>query len=664
MKKIILERLTLRNFKGFREFTLDTNGGNVDAFGDNGTGKTTLFDAFTWLMFGKDSSNRSDQKFEIKELDSVGKVRQHKLEHEVEGVLFVDGRRQSFRRVYVEKWTKKRGSITESFEGHETAYYIDGVPTSKREYDAEVSAVINEDLFKLLTSPTYFNEQLKWEQRRALLLEICGDVTDAEVIHANKDLLPLEAILAERDIDKQKAVLSERMKRINQNLKDIPVRISEAQRSMPDTSEMSRDLLHEDLETLRMRVADKAQELLRIQSGGQTAELKRQVAEIDSKQLQIKSLLQTAALDAVAQQRAHVTELHLELDALRRSLDDNQYKIRINEQRITGLDQERAQLRSEYAAANAEPFAHTTDDNCPACGQLLPENRRQEAHDKALADYNKAKSQRLEVIQRRGHTAKAESDRLAAEIEQLRGKASGCEERQREIQERLAAAETELERLRSNVQDPSNDTDYRRLQDERTAICKQMDELEQGTVAAQRKLREDISELRQEIVGYEAELAKFAQVTRQQERIAELEAEERKLAAEYEQAQHELYLLEEFTRTKVDMLQSRIDSKFKIARFRLFEEQVNGGLHETCQTLSGGVPYDKGLNNAARINVGLDIINTLSEHFGFSAPIFIDNAEAVTKLLGTDAQVIRLIVSELDKKLRIVPKNNAMQEAI
>lgn len=642
MKRIVLERLTLRNFKGFREFTLQANGGAADVYGDNATGKTTIFDAFSWLLFGKDSTNRTD--FEIKELDSTGKVRQHKLEHEVEGVLIVDGRRKSFRRVYAEKWTKKRGSITESFEGHETAYYVDGVPSNKRDYEAEIKALINEDLFKLITSPTYFNEQLKWEQRRALLLEICGDVTDAEVIHSNKELAPLESILREREIDAHKKIVAASMKRINQEIKDIPVRISEAQRSMPDTSDLSQELLQEDLDMLRARVSDKEQELLRIQSGGQTAVLKRQVAEIDSKQLQIKTLLQTAALDAVAQQRAHVNELQRGLDNLRRSIDDRQYKIRANEQRIAGLDQERAHLRAEYAAVNAEPFAHTADDNCPACGQMLPEMRRQEAQEKALAEFNRVKSQRLEAIQRRGHSAKDESERLAAEIEQLQSRLVEGTEQQQMFLDRLQAAEQELERLRSNVQDPSSDVEYRRLQEDRTAICNHMDELEQSTVAAQQQLRESISGLRQEIVSYESELAKFEQVTRQQERIAELEQQESKLAAEYEQLQRELYLMEEFTRTKVSLLQARIDSKFKIARFRLFDEQVNGGLRETCETLSGGVPYDKGLNNAARINVGLDIINTLSQHYGVSAPIFVDNAEAVTQLIDVNAQIIRLVV--------------------
>ncbi len=661
MKRLLLERLTLRNFKGFRDFTLQANGGAVDVYGDNATGKTTIFDAFSWLLFGKDSANRAD--FEIKELDSAGKVRQHKLEHEVEGVLVVDGRRKSFRRVFSEKWTKKRGSLNDSWEGHETAYYVDGVPTTKRDYDAEVANLMPEELFKLLTNPAYFNEQMKWQERRKLLLDVCGDVTDAEVIHDNKDLSPLAAILAERDIDKHKAVLSERMKRINKDIADIPVRISEAQRSMPDVSDLSENMLREDAETLRARAADKEQELMRIRAGGQVADLQRRIAEIDSEQLRIKSDLQTAALDKVAQQRNLVVGLRQQDDTLRREIEDKQYTIKTNERRIEGFEQERSVLRTEFMATQDSVFVHAADDNCPACGQLLPEMRRKEAHEKALADHNRRRAERLESIQKRGHAAKAESERLAAENERLAEEVKSPEADRAALAERITEAESELERLRGGIQDPAHDDRWIKLQQERTALAQEIDDLHAETAAAERAVCDAIAGLRAEIAQIETELAKFDQARRQQGRIAELEADEKRLAAEYEQAQHELFMVEEFTRTKVNMLQSRIDSKFKLARFRLFDEQINGGLREVCDTLYNGVPYDGGLNNAARINVGLDVINTLSKHYGVLALIFVDNAEAVTRLIDTDSQVIRLIVSAADKKLRIETHND-MREAI
>lgn len=654
MKKILLDRLTFRNFKGFREFALVANGGNLDVFGDNATGKTTLFDGFTWLLFGKDSANNAN--FEIKELDSTGRVRQHRLEHEVEGVLIVDGRRKSFRRAFSEKWTKKRGALRETFSGHETAYYIDEVPVSKGEYDAEVAALIPEDLFKLLTNPSYFNDNqhFDWKARRKLLLEVCGDVSDAEVLHSKPDLAPLEAVLQERDVEKHKEHLKSRMSRINGDIKDIPTRISEAQRAMPDVSELSEELLQEDIESLRARIGERNAELSRIRDGGQIAVKERRLREIEGEQLAIKNHLQTAALNAVARQRDSVSRLHQDIDRLQRMIDDREHRVRRNQQAIEDLEQKRAQLRSEFYAAQAAIHVHDADDNCPACGQLLPEDKRKEAHDKALATFNRAKSEQLETIQRRGRSAREEAERLAGENDHYRRDIETAKADLLPLETQVAEADAELERLRGGIQDPATDPEFVRLQQEAERVRTEISDLRVSSRQAAVDVERVIADLQREVGALETDKAKFEQVRKQQARIAELEQQESKLAAEFEQLQHELYLTEEFTRAKVNLLQSRIDSKFRFARFRLFEEQINGGIKEVCETLYNGVPYDKGLNKAAQTNVGIDIINTLSQHYGVSAPIFVDNAEAVTRLIETDAQVIRLIVSEPDKRLRVV----------
>lgn len=650
MKRLVLNRLVFSNFKGFRSLNLDTNGGNVDIYGDNETGKTTLADGWSWLLSGKDSLNRTD--FEIKELDEEGNVKQHKLEHSVEGFLTVDGRPKTLKRVFAEKWTKKRGSLTDTFEGHTTTYYVDGIPVSKKEYDGQVADLIPEKLFKLLTIPTFFNEQIKWQERRELLFEVCGSVTEAEILHSNKALAPLETILQERKLEDHKKTVAASMKRINKEIDDIPVRISEAHRSIPDVSELSEEFLQDDLQALQSRIASKEQELTRVQSGGQAAELRRRLSEIEAEQLSIKNRLQTQTLAAVEKQRQEVDRLHRQLDQLKRQIDDYQYTIRTNEQRIIELDSKREQLRAEYAAEDAKQFDHTADDNCPACGQALPEAQRQATYDKALAEFNRRKAQVLEVIHERGHTAKAESEKLTAENERLAVEIEKLNVSQHSLLNFTRAGESVLDRLRESVKDPTSDQDYERLSAETVSVRKQIASLEDDSQQEQALLRGYIHSLRNKASEIQVDMAKFDQVRRQQSRISELEKEQKVLAAEYEKLQHELYLIEEFTRTKVNMLQSRIDSRFRLAKFKLFREQINGGLEEVCITTYKGVPYDGGLNKAAQANVGIDIINTMSEYYGMSAPIFIDNAESVTKLTKTDAQVIRLVVSEDDKKLR------------
>lgn len=662
MKRILLERLTLRNFKGFREYVLATNGGNVDAYGDNGTGKTTLFDGFIWLLFGKDSFNRSN--FEIKELDTAGKVRKHKLEHEVEADLLISGRRRTFRRVFSENWTKKRGSVTDSFEGHTTDYYIDGVPVKAGEFKDEVDSLIKEDLFRLLTSPSFFNEQLKKEERRKVLLEICGDITDVEVIHSNKTLRRLPSILGDRDVESHRKTVVARCKSINEEIKRIPDRIDEAQRSQPDIAELDEELIQEDIDTLRSRLNAKEEEKLRIQNGGETAVKEKRIREIEGELLGIQNRLQSAALDQVATKRNETGRIQKEFDALRRKIDDKNYQVEQNQLIIVRRNEQADFLRTKWTEVNSQVFEHQHDQNCPTCKQALPEEQIQEVHAKAQADFNRAKAHRLEQINNEGKAAKDEvrrleedNSRLLDEINQLRDKAAF-------MQTDLKAVESVLEMLRSSIQDPKADPEYQRLQAEKETVQQEIIRLRDSAKEEQSQVQQEINSIRLELQRLEEDKLKFAQFRKTELRIAELEKQERELAAEYERLQEELFLTEEFTRSKVALLDSKINSKFKYARFRLFEEQINGGLKEVCDTLYKGVPYDGGLNNAARINVGLDIINTLSEHYGFSAPIFIDNAEAVTQLVDTDAQVIRLIVSEADQKLRIETKDNNIQEAI
>jgi DNA repair exonuclease SbcCD ATPase subunit len=229
MNQLTLTRLSLKNFKGVRNFVIEMNGQNVRIFGDNATGKTTLFDSFIWLLFDKDSQNKKD--FAIKTLVEGKEL--HGLDHEVEATFDFNGKSLTLRKVYAEKWTKKRGSATAEFSGHTTDYFIDGVPSKKNEYAAKVDSIIKEDIFKLLTSPSYFNEQVKWQDRRKTLLDICGDITTDEVISSNTELYRLQEILNGRSIEDHRKVIAARRTEINKELEKIPVRIDEIQRTLP-----------------------------------------------------------------------------------------------------------------------------------------------------------------------------------------------------------------------------------------------------------------------------------------------------------------------------------------------------------------------------------------------------------------------------------------------
>jgi len=663
MKKMTLLQLTLNNFKGIKHFTLDTQGSNVKVFGDNATGKTTLFDAFVWLLFDKDSQNKKD--FEIKMLDKNNHPIHH-LDHEVEGVFDIDGRRLTLRKVFSEKWTKKRGSATSEFAGHTTDYFIDGVPSKKKEFDQTVSSIIDEDVFKLLTSPTFFNEQLHWTKRRETLLQVCGDITDEEVIASDKKLAKLPAILNGRSIEDHRKVIAAKRKEINQELDRIPDRIDEVNRLMPDLTGLDQKTLQNQIASLKIQVETKEAQLLRIQNGGEISAKEKQLREIESELLSIKNSINAEILERINAKRQETYKIKQKIDELTYQINDKERRIQQNEASIKTKEEHAQKLREEWLEVNNQTFNfedHQT--TCPACGQELPDEQIEEARAKAESQFNYEKSRRLELIQESGKAEMAVVNELKQQNDQLRKEIATTLKVSLQVAERgLADTQKEIDELKSSVINVETDPDYQSKMQEAEKVKQEILTLKTAAQESADKVRSEIRDLKVEIASLEQDLAKFAQTEAFKQRIAELEQQEKDLAAEYERLEEELYLTEEFIRAKVNLLEEKINSKFKYARFKLFTQQINGGLQETCETLYNGVPYSGGLNNAARINVGLDIINTLSEFYGLSAPIFVDNSEAVTRLIDVNSQVISLVVSEKDKQLRVEIEPNELKEAI
>ncbi|MFZ5815356.1 MAG: hypothetical protein ACOY93_08630 [Bacillota bacterium] len=647
-KQIRLIALRLRNFKGLREFGLDALGENLAVYGDNATGKTTLADAFMWLLFDKDSANRKD--FGIKTLDRHGREL-HNLEHEVLAVLDVDGQAIELRKVYKETWTKKRGSATAEFTGHTTDHYIDGVPVQLKEYKARVAEIADESTFRLLTDPRFFNEQLHWQKRREILLQVCGDVSDAEVIASTPALAALPEILRNRSLADHRKVIAARRSEINRELTSIPVRIDEATRSLSEASGDRAELTAE-LDRLNQQRQAKLAELARIDNGAEIVQKRRQVGEIDLQLMEVQKRVRSASLETIQQEQQRLNEATNRFNTASRDLTRLSDESRDAEQRIASLTRRLDQLRQEWAQISAREFTLSVEESCPACGQALPAERVEAARERALADFNSRRSADLETNAAEGKRVRGEIEALQAEQDRRAAQRGELEAQLERWRAEVSRIQQRIAQLQAEVPDHTQDAEYRRLAEAKRALEQEIEALRTDGEAARQRVAGEVAQIDQEIRRVQAELVRIDQRAAGLQRIAELEAQEKALAAEYERLETELYLTEEFIRAKVRLLEDRINSRFQHARFKLFNVQVNGGLEECCETTYQGVPYSD-LNTGARTNVGLDIINTLSEHYGFEAPIWIDNREAVTRLIPTRAQVISLIVSEPDKRLRV-----------
>ncbi|PKH09829.1 AAA family ATPase [Planomicrobium sp. MB-3u-38] len=657
MKEIKLEWLTLRNFMGVKEFTLKANGEDLKVFGDNATGKTTLFSAFTWLLFDKDSQNKKD--FGIKTLEN-GKEK-HMIDHEVECGLTVDNESLTLRKVYREKWTQKRGSSASEFTGHETNYFLDGTPLKKGEFNKRIETIVEEEIFKLLTSPSYFNEQVKWQDRRKILLSISGEVSNTEIFKSNNELKGLELILKGKSMEDFRKTVNARRKAINDELDRIPIRINEIEKSIPEgdgnVPELRKQVLQldDEIEELQGQVSA-------IKTGNAVLTKQGELQKVEMEIHNLKRELESGSKDEVYRLRAKLQEEQSNLQTFQSRKRSAESQQQFNQEQIQRVEKSLSELRNRWQERSKEEFTHEVECECPTCGQELPEEKVQSAKDKALAQFNARKSTDLGNIQEDGKRGAAEKKKYEDEVARLQKEIDDLSEPIAAKEKAIAKLTEELTTVESKVQDASENQRYQELNETREHLLDGIAELKDRAEDAAGDIGDEITEKKAERAELNAEIARYANVNNLKERMQELKDQEEQLAAEFEKLEHHLFLTDEFIRAKVRIMEEKINAKFKFARFKLFEEQINGGLQEVCETVYEGVPYSSGLNNAARINVGLDIINTLSEFHGIKAPIFVDNAEAVTKLIDTEAQLISLVVSEPDKKLRV--ENIELEEAI
>jgi len=656
---IRLNTLTLKNFKGVKKFELKLDGRNAAVYGDNATGKTTLYDAFLWLLFDKDSLNRSS--FGIKTLDKNGEVI-NGLDHEVEAVLNVDGKSLILKKVYYEKWIKQKGSAQKVFSGHTTDYYINDVPAKKKEYTDKIAELADENVFRLLTDPRFFNEQMHWQDRRKLLLEVCGDISDQDVISSDKKLDKLSGILVDRTIDDHKRVIAAKRKKINEQLEKIPVRIDEVQSNMPKIDELDFEKIQRQIDELRSIQDAHRKTISKIENGSEIAQKEKKITEIDAELIKLKVTYEEKKRESLKDLQNQADELESKYNDIRRNL-----LIKTNDAEQKKKEIERSEkaieaLRQEWHKVNAEEFEYSQDTVCPTCGQAIPEWQLEEAREKALKAFNLKKSQKLEQISKEGKTAAAELEKIKTHYNNLVNECKEIQQSLDDTKDKLDNITKQINEVKSKFEDISFTSEYKAKEAEKQQLKQEIAQLKAGNKNEIEKIKSSIAEIDAEIRLLQADLSKKDQLEKAEARITELKAEEKKLAKELEELDEQLYLTEEFIKSKVRLLEDKINNKFKMARFKLFDVQVNGGINECCETVYNGVPYSD-LNSAARINIGLDIINTLSEHYNFSAPIFVDNRESVTRLVDVNAQTISLIVSEKDKELRVELEEKT-QEAV
>lgn len=644
---LTINKLTIENFAGFKKQTFEFNGQDARVYGANGTGKTTTATALQWLLFDKglDGSTKSFNPVPLKENNEED----YELIPTVEVELNKDGKTLKIRKESHPKYTKNQSNNRKEYSRSRTKkQYINDESLKVKGFQSRIAELVDEDVFKLITNPAAFND-LEWKKQRELLFEIADQINDEDIIKTNKDFKNLKDILGDYDIEVKTKILNDKIKQIRKDIEDIPVRINQTESNKQDVPEHD----EERYNTVKQKIEQLGNERVDIQNGKSEIDLRNQLAD---KQAELKRLEDNH--DANNESRIHSAKNKLSVE--NGTVANLETKIRNNKQQIDYESKRRQALLSEYhdfkekeEEVRARQFQPSTDNVCSCCGQALPPEQVEEVNKKALAKFNKQQSEDLENLKQKTEKILSDGKEIKPLIERLESENNDLQIKVNEANERVQRIENRINKLKAGNVDITQTDEYKSILNDINVINQKRKDIKTTISDKVAKIDGQINELTQEKVAFENAKAIESSNEHLDKVIKDLRSEEDQLLDKKEDYEHQLYILKEFTTTKVKMLTENINKKFKMANFKLFNHQVNGEIKETCVCTVEGVEYNGGLNNAARINVGLDVINTLSTHYGISAPIFIDNAESVTDIIPTEAQQIQLVVSGQDKTLRM-----------
>lgn len=652
--EILLKQISLKNFKGIKDLTIDF-GEMTNISGENATGKTTIFDSFCWLLFGKDSKGRSS--FEVQTLDNNNNVI-HGIDCNVTAILSIDGVEKVISKTLSEKWVKQRGQAESELKGTTTNYEIDGVPTKLKDYQAFINSIINEDLFKMITNPIYF-PTMKWQDQRKILLEIIGDIDDEKVINYNDKLAKLNGLLID-GIDNFNKRIKASISKLKEQVKSIPFRIDECNNSIVEIDtealEFQKRTIVGSINSIDEQIADKSK------ANETKIELQNKLFKAKDKKRELEASALEAKNKPLNEVKSKIASKEDAIRVLLTSIEGNNLKIGLQtsskndyENEIHKKEQQQADLRAEWEKVNNNTFEFDESATiCPCCGRAYDMEKIAEIKLNAQDNFNNNKSSVLLEIQFKGK-------KLGDDIQKLLEGISVCEDEFQFLTNKNSEYADKISCLKGELLDLEKQKEVLSYSSEldipgRVELLAEIDHLESELRSFKSddntELKSKKKELQDKLEEINKQLNSKDNNTKLLARIEELKQEEKDLNIKMAELEGQQFLGEEFIRTKVELLEGEINKKFNGAvAFKLFNQQVNGGLNECCEALVDGVPFGN-VNTAGQINAGLSIIKTLCEHYNVQAPIFIDNRESVNNIVDFNGQIINLKVSK-DKKLKV-----------
>lgn len=645
--------LALKNFKGHKD--LDVHFGDVTTIsGANGTGKTTVFDAFCWLLTGKDSLGRvcgTGQKGEatIRPRESDGEL-VRVVEVSVTGRLMnEDGEVDTLQRIFCETYSTDKNSGDKIFKGNTTKYFINEVPIAAVKYDAWVKAKIDPDQMKLTSDPAYF-PGLPWQKQRALLLQISGDVDDAAVIAAVPELKPLENMIARHSVEDIKAKATSQLKLANKAVKEGMIRIDQTVALAGNSTEagLAAEIArHEEMVKAQDEAVTQAESaLVKAETGGRAAQLQDALegwklkveAWEERRHNKILAIKDEFRNKAIAMQGAII--------GAEDSVKSKRARITMLTDQIIAEEAKKEALYKKYDAEDARQFVAT---ECPFCHQPLPADKVEELR----AQFNAEKGRNLEAIVAEGKQVAARAIELDKERDALAVQVEAEEKNLAEVQKSLDGIHDAEKAALDALPQLEDVPEFREVRSKRDMIARELANLEKGEMPDLTPLQANLDEARKIRDSLQAKLGELQGKMKILQSIATLKDDLQKQRENADTASATLRLVTQFTITKCHLLTDKVNTLFPGLEWRLFTKNIgNDDIVETCELTMHGVGY-RDLSQGEKIRAGLVIVNTLQEKLQILNPVWVDGAESITFTPDVKSQLVLLKAQENIKELKI-----------
>lgn len=673
--KIEIRKLELTNFKCFRHKEISFDQDVTTIRGRNGVGKTTIADAILWCLFGKNAAGQST--FDLKTHDADGKPIPN-LDHSVEIALAVNGEYKGMlvhlKRTLKETWVKKRGSDEQVFKNNTTEYFVNGEAYTAKDYEKYISSLIPEETFRAITNPQYF-PSLKWQTQREFLTKMVGDIMPEEIVDS-EDLVELVKELdpsdtGNPDIISYRKHLSYKIKGIKDKLDKIPVRLEEQNKALPE--KLDWDKIQSEAAAAKVEHDRISDEIIRIKSGNGGDVLREQIrTDIKVVQQNIDKIEDTERKAYNLRRQDHdnkIAEAQRKFNSLITTQKDLELQMQsfdtLKKRCQETLDQcekDAQAIRDEWAHNLSRTIKFREEDSiCPTCNQYLPKEQVAEKHRIAEENLNADKARIKQELTEKANKVKATRAEAEKELQGFDDTKAQAEKNLADVKEQINVAfsnkaKLEKQTVLSYEQALAESKEYQELLQQRDELRKKLDSvgIDEEATAKISDLEAKQVECADVLQQLNTKLATRTQYDKILALIDGINEEQKDLVKQLSELERKEDVARRYQDRQNAILESRINEHFSLVQWKMFRTVNNGGDpfdEPFCECYVDGVAYHDGLNQAARLNAGLDIINALCKHYNVSAPIVLDNAESTINILQTIGQQIRLQVADTDLQI-------------